>query len=416
MELLAYLQAELNANPMLIFGVALFFGVAGGMWANRMAWMPTITAFMLLGLLIGPSGLHLISKPMLAKASVFIEIALGLIMYKLGTMLHPYAMLHSRRLLMLSVAESLLGYIGVFAVARFLGMDTLVSALIAAIAVSSSPAVLVHVSEEMNAKGPVSYRAKSLVAMNNLFAFVLFTMALPFGMAGKEADWAWSMVIGLPVYRLMGAVLVGVAVAWLAVQLARRLRPSDEHYRFAIVIGAVMLTLGLCSALNMSALFSPLVMGIAVRWFETSKHKLSQVGLGEGGDLFFIVLFVMAGAKIDLGNLWAVGIAPVVLVLCRAAGKAAGLFWAGKMHGIDHQQSSATCMMLTPMAGMAIGLVSTTQSLAPEAGMQVATVVFAMVAILETIGPFLVSRALLLCGEAGKREKETDEWQEASGT
>jgi len=414
MELLAFLQVETAVNPLLVFGVALLFGVAGGIWANRLHWMPTITAFMLLGLIIGPNGLQLISKPMLAQSSVLIDIALGLIMYKLGTMLHPYAMLRSRRLLLLSLAETALGYAAVFVAGLMLGLSVIVAALIAAISVSSSPAVLVHVSEEMRAKGPVSYRAKSLVAMNNLFAFVLFTLSLPFGIGAAAGD--WSMILGFPLYRLLGAVAVGIAVAWLAVQVARRLRAGDDHFRFAIVIGSVMLTLGICASLNMSALFSPLVMGIAVRWFETSKHKISQVGLGEGGDLFFIVLFVMAGAKIDLANLWTLGIVPVILVLCRGLGKTAGIYVAGRLSGVDNKASAATSMMLMPMAGMAIGLVSTTMKLAPEAGSVIATVTFAMVAILETVGPFLVTRALVLCDEAGKRDPETDEWQEASGT
>lgn len=414
MELLAFLQVETAVNPLLVFGVALLFGVAGGIWANRLHWMPTITAFMLLGLIIGPNGLQLISKPMLAQSSVLIDIALGLIMYKLGTMLHPYAMLRSRRLLLLSLAETAMGYAAVFVAGLMLGLSVIVAALIAAISVSSSPAVLVHVSEEMRAKGPVSYRAKSLVAMNNLFAFVLFTLSLPFGIGAAAGD--WSMILGFPLYRLLGAVAVGIAVAWLAVQVARRLRAGDDHFRFAIVIGSVMLTLGICASLNMSALFSPLVMGIAVRWFETSKHKISQVGLGEGGDLFFIVLFVMAGAKIDLANLWALGIVPVILVLCRGLGKTAGIYVAGRLSGVDNKASAATSMMLMPMAGMAIGLVSTTMKLAPEAGSVIATVTFAMVAILETVGPFLVTRALVLCDEAGKRDPETDEWQEASGT
>lgn len=414
MELLSFLQLQTAVNPLLIFGIALIFGVAGGIWANRIHWMPTITAFMLLGLIIGPNGLKLISKPMLAQSSVLIDIALGLIMYKLGTMLHPYAMLRSRRLLSMSLAETALGYAAVFGAGLFLGLNTLVAAMIAAISVSSSPAVLVHVSEEMRAKGPVSYRAKSLVAMNNLFAFFLFTLSLPFSIDATAGD--WSMALGFPAYRLLGAVAVGIAVAWLAVQVARQLRVGDDHYRFAIVIGSVMLTLGICSSLSMSALFSPLVMGIAVRWFETSKHKISQVGLGEGGDLFFIVLFVMAGAKIDLANLWALGLVPVILVLCRGFGKTAGLYLAGRFHGVDDKASAAASMMLMPMAGMAIGLVSTTMKLAPEAGSIVATVTFGMVAILESIGPFLVTRALVLCDEAGKLDPETDEWQEASGT
>ena len=97
-------------------------------------------------------------------------------------------------------------------------------------------------------------------------------------------------------------------------------------------------------------------------------------------------------------------------------GKTAGVYLAGRLSGVDNKASAATSMMLMPMAGMAIGLVSTTMKLAPEAGSVIATVTFAMVAILETVGPFLVTRALVLCDEAGKRDPETDEWQEASGT
>lgn len=414
MDLITYLISEIQGNTLLIFGLCLVCGVAGGMVANRISWMPTITAFMILGLIVGPSGLHIISKTMLKEASVFIDIALGLIIYKLGTMLHPYAMIHSRRLMTIALAEGLFSYVLVFVTAKMFGLDNLVSAIIAAISVSSSPAVLVHVAEEMRAKGPISYRAKSLVAVNNLFAFLLFSISLPFTMAGEEVS--KFMMIGLPLYRLAGAVVIGIAVAWLAIQVVRRLQPHDEHFRFAIVIGAVMVTLGLCTMFNASALFSPLVLGIAIRWFETSKHKLSQVPLGEGGDLFFIVLFVLAGAKIDVNNLIEIGIVPVILVLARCVGKTVGIYGAGQVHGIERDHSAATSMMLIPMAGMAIGLVATTSHFAPHVGTVVATIVFAMVAILETIGPFLVTHALRLCGEAGKLDPNTDEWQEASGT
>ncbi len=414
MELINYLVSEIQGNSLLVFGLCLVCGVVGGMAANRISWMPTITAFMLLGLLIGPNGLGLISKELLKDASVFIDIALGLIIYKLGTMLHPYAMIHSRRLLTIAVAEGLFSYVAVFFCARMFGLDTLISAMIAAISVSSSPAVLVHVAEEMRAKGPISYRAKSLVAVNNLLAFILFSLSLPFGLASE--DTTLLMMIGLPAYRLAVAILVGIGVAWLSVQVARRLQTHDEHFRFTIVIGAIMLTLGLCTALNASALFAPLVLGIAIRWFETAKHKISQVHLGDGGDLFFIVLFVMAGAKIDLPNLMHVGLIAVALATVRCLSKTAGIYAAGAIHGIDRTHSAATSMMLTPMAGMAIGLVSTTSHFAPHIGTIIATIVFAMVALLETVGPFLVTHALRMCGEANKLEPDADEWQEASGT
>lgn len=395
-----YFSANNDANITLMFGVFLMFGVLGGILANRIKWMPTITAFMLLGFMIGPYGLGLVSKEMLTKSAVVIDVALGLILYKLGTMLHPMAMLRSRRLAALALFEGVLSYGAVFVGATFLGVDRIAAALIAAISVSSSPAVLVHVAEELHAKGIVSDRAKSLVAINNLVAFVLFSVALPFGMA--TADSSLMMFIGVPVYRLAGATLVGIGVAWLAARIAGMLREEDNHYRFAIVIGAVMLVLGVCNALNMSALFAPLVLGIAIRWFETRKNNLSRIALGEGGDLFFIVLFVMAGAKINLSALVALGFVPFAIALLRTAGKVGGIFTASYLQSITMRQAFSTSLMLVPMAGMAIGLVSTATLLVPSISAEIGTIVFAMVAIFETVGPFLVTYAIKLSGEDGK--------------
>lgn len=407
MEPLQDFLSMMSVNRVLIFGLCLFFGVLGGILANRVKWLPTITGFMLLGLLIGPYGLGLITKPILQESIIFIEIALGLILYDLGTMLHPKAIVRSKRLLTLTLFESFCTYIFVFAAAVWMGLGPLVAGLVAAIAVSSSPAVLVHVAAELRAAGPVSDRAKSLVAINNLTAFILFSVTLPFGM--MNADMSLAAVIGMPLYRLAGAVAVGIFLAWISTRISAMLRPQDDHYRFAIVIGAVMLSLGLCEMLGASALFSPLVLGLATRAFETRKNKLSHVGLGEGGDLFFIVLFVLAGAKINLPELMHIGWIPLVLVIVRSLGKGLGIYAAGRVHEVEEKQSRAISMMLIPMAGMAIGLVTSTVEIAPELALSIGTIVFAMVAIFETVGPFLVTYALRLSGEIGQLDENKDE-------
>lgn len=400
----SYYLSFIQPNTIVVFGMLLMFGVLGGMIANRIRWMPTITAFMVLGFAVGPHGLGLVTQLMLVDSSVLIDIALGLILYKLGNMLHPRAMLRSRKLMAASAAESGLTFLLVAVFALALGYDKVLATLIGAIAVSSSPAVLVHISDEMGAKGPVTERAKSLVALNNMFSFLIFSMSLPFAMVTEEKT--LGTVFILPMYRLFGAAAVGLAVGWVAVRIARLLHKRDEHYRFAIVIGAVMTTVGLSDMLNMSSLFAPLILGMSTRWFETSKHNLSRVGLGEGGDLFYIVLFVMAGAKLDPGVILETGIIPFLLVIVRCCGKFAGVFLVSAYSGFDKLKSAATGLLLVPMAGMAIGLAATTSDFVPELGVRVTSIVFTMVALFETIGPFAATRAFLMTGEAASPEQE----------
>jgi len=386
----------------LIFGIFLICGVLGVIVGSRIKGMPTITSFMLLGIIIGPHGLGLISKPILANSYMFIDVALGLILYKLGNMLHPKAMFRSKKLMLISFAEISCTFLFIFEAVILLRYPPALAALIGAIAVSSSPAVLVHVSEELHAKGPVTDQAKSLVALNNLFSFMIFSMALPFAITNEHH--AIKDVFILPVYQLAGSALLGITIAWVAARINRMLKTEDLHYRFALVVGAIMVSLGLTSILHTSSLLTPLILGIGVRWFENSKHNLSKIGLGEGGDLFFIVLFVIAGAKIDPSGITSSGYAVAVLVIVRCMGKFMGTYVTMPHMGFEQTQYIATAFHLTPMAGMAIGLVTSTSETTKEMGVQLATIVFAMVAIFETIGPFAVTQAFLMSKEA-QRDK-----------
>lgn len=82
-------------NVLLIFGVLLAFGTLGGLLAARVRWLPTITGFMALGLVVGPSGIGLLSKESLDSARVLVDIALGLILFQLGVTLHPWIALRN---------------------------------------------------------------------------------------------------------------------------------------------------------------------------------------------------------------------------------------------------------------------------------------------------------------------------------
>ena len=86
-------------------------------------------------------------------------------------------------------------------------------------------------------------------------------------------------------------------------------------------------------------------------------------------------------------------------VAARSAAKWAGVTGTGYALGAGLQQASSTGLLLLPMAGLAIGLVNTTVALFPTAGVIVSSVVLAAVAILETVGPPIASRALRWSGD-----------------
>lgn len=391
----------LEFNTLAVFGILLATGALGGFLAHRWPWLPSITGFMLVGMLIGPSGMDLLTVKVLSDAHVLVDIALGLILYRLGLSLDIATLGRAPHLLVTAVLESTATFAAVYLTLGYFGFSPLPAALIAAISISSSPAVLIHVAHENNASGPVTDASQSLVALNNVIAFLVFSALLP--SFHSAADAPWQTTVLQPLYRLAGSILLAVIVGHLLHYLARKTKEANQ-YHLALVAGAIMFTLGAAASLNLSTLFAPLVLGIVVKNLE-HKDLVSNLDFGEAFELFFIVLFVFAGANLHLGELAHYGWTALALVGARSLSKWLGVFLGGAAFRIPVRQAAASGLLLLPMAGLAIGLVQTSERLFPVAAAPVTALVLAAVAVFEFLGPPLVGWALRFAGETGAKEE-----------
>lgn len=74
----------LNITPLVVFGLMLIIGAIGGYTAHRSSWIPSITGFMVVGFIFGPSGIGLLSQETITGSRILVDIALALILYRLG--------------------------------------------------------------------------------------------------------------------------------------------------------------------------------------------------------------------------------------------------------------------------------------------------------------------------------------------
>ncbi|MGP1629143.1 MAG: cation:proton antiporter, partial [Giesbergeria sp.] len=372
----------LSLNTLFFFGFLLFCGALGGYVAHRWRWLPSITGFMMVGFVAGPNVLGVISEAGLAQSRIVVDVSLALILYRLGLSIDTKRLQQDRQVVLVSLAESALTFVAVYFGLALVGVTGLAAAVISTIAISSSPAVLIHVAHELDASGPVTERAMLLVALNNVIAFVAFAAVLP-ALYG-EANASLGVMLGAPLYQVLGSAALGLVMGGL-LHLAARKTKVAQQYQLALVIGAVMMTVGAALVLKLSALFAPLVLGMVVRSMERAK-LVASIEFGASFELFFIVLFVYAGANLHVSEILDYWPAVLVFVGARAAAKWLGVGGAAMMLGATARQAGSTGLLLLPMAGLAIGLVNTTLSLFPEKGALVGSVVLAAVALLETIG------------------------------
>lgn len=389
----------LQFTPLLAFGVVLLVGAVGGYVSHRVSWLPSITGFMLVGFLCGPSVLDLLSAQTIASSRVLIDIALALILFRLGLSLDIKKLRHSPALIGTSLVESLLTFGLVFGALQLFNVSIAVSVLVAAITVSSSPAVLLHVANEVNAAGVVTESTKTLVALNNMFSFIAFSAALPLLHYDRGAN--WTVAVFQPLYQLLGSLVLGLVMGWALHVVSIKTRRATQ-YKLALVIGAVMVAIALAGELKLSLLFAPLVMGVVIKTMERTVVT-SNIEFGTAFELFFIVLFVFAGAGLHLSELIQFAPAVVALVLVRCLAKVTGAAVMLRAFGKPLRTSTSTGLLLIPMAGLAIGLVQTSNGLFPEQAPTIAAIILGAVTVFETLGPPIAAFAFRYAGEAGAK-------------
>jgi Kef-type K+ transport system membrane component KefB len=386
-------------TPPILFGLLLLVGLLGGEVARRIFFLPRIVGYVLIGMLFGPMGLGLLSPRLIHQNQVFLDISLGLILFELGRRLDYHWLRRNHWLLATAIAESAFAFCAVYLGLRYFEYPPLFAALAAAMGIATSPAVVLLVAHELRSEGQLTERMLLLTAVNSVFAFFSVTLLLPF--LHLEHHAAWPETLLQPLYILLGSLLIGLAFSFLVLNFASWLGKREDR-QFIMLVSMIVLAVGLARLLNLSVLVTLLTVGILARNLDF-RHKLMAVQFGHGGQLFFVILFVLAGASLRFEALPQVWLAVSAFIVLRFLGKALAILLFGRFSGLRPGAAGLLSIALLPMSGLAIVMVQDTSSLYPEIGAKLSAVVLSAVAILELIGPLATQFALKQAGEAGER-------------
>ena len=385
------------ANNLFWIGALLAVGVACGEAVRRFLRLPRITGYAAAGLALGPGGLGLIDKPVLEDLGVFADVAIGLVLFELGQRLDLAWLRRTPALALMGLAESLgAAALVFFTLHYYFDLVPLAAGIAAAIAISTSPAALMRVAADLRAEGQVTERALIVTAINGVLAFLALTVLIPW--VHFEYRGGWLTMVTHPLYLLGGSAALAAVAGWLTLRLAGLIGKSPER-QFIAVIAMVVMTVGIAIALKLSVLLALLGMGALVRNADRD-HHLVVVDSGNAGQLFYVCLFVITGASLDLALLATAGAAGLAFVLVRFAGKAVGVLALAPIVGLEWRKGVLLATALVPMSGLAVVLVHQTAALYPGIRASVAPVVLAAVVILELAGPVATQFALRRAGEA----------------
>lgn len=402
-------------NEILSVGLILLAALLAG-HAAQLLRIPEVTGYLVVGVAIGPSALDLISHQNLQTLGFLSEVALGLILFSIGSIFEASRFLHLGRgvaRITLWEAGSAFGLSLVALLA--LGEPFWVALLLAVIAMETAPATTLMVLHEYDAEGPMTERLMAMVALNNMLVLLVFgavTAALNLGGGSDESLLLLLYRAGYGlVWSTLGSLALGVLLGLVVDAWAARARESGEA--MILAMGVVLVAVGASRTLGLSPLFATLALGATVA--NTSRHGGALLGaLGRADPPLYAAFFVLAGAELQVTQLGELGLAGAVYVVARAVGKVGGARLGMRGQDLPETVRSNLGLCLISSSSLAVGLTIQIRGSFPQYAPEITGVVLAAVLIFEVVGPLLTRRALLQAGEARTTPEPLKEMSEGA--
>ena len=379
----------------LLFGVLLVAGMMGGELARLMR-LPRIVGYVMVGFALAPLGDAMGMKALIDEARIFVDLALGLVLFELGRRMDLRWMKRDWSLAATGVVESVLTFGAVFATLLAFDVEAVKAGLAAAIAMSTAPTVLLFMAHEARAEGQVTERAINLAALNGLLASIVATIML--GSAHFERNLDIERAVFMPLYLLVGSLALGAAMAGFARVIARAVeRTSDVH--FTLILGLVAAAVGIATLLRLPVILALLAFGLFARNTERG-YDLLAVSLAPVGRLLYIVLFVITGASLPLAALSQATLLAVAFFAARIAGKFLGVFAVAPLGGLSWRQTTGLGLALMPMSTLSLLMYTDITRFYPAFGEELGVTFVTVLILMEVVGPVAVQAGLRVAGES----------------
>ena len=409
----------IHLSALTLVGIAVLAAFYAGRAVRRLR-LPSIIGYMAVGVLLGPSVVHVFDEAVMTHLSFITQIALGLVAFSIGAELSLASLRRQGAGIMAVIfSESFGAFFVVIAGVYILTRDWPLALVFGAMAPASAPAGTVAVIQEYGAKGPLTKALYAVVAFDDGLAIIIFAFAaavakaLLIAEATGAASGSILPALWAPAYEIVLSVLVGGAIGFAFCQMVRGLRNSRDV--FILLIGCVLVAAGLAIRWHLSLILTNMAVGFVLANLrrEASVRRITAPLL-DVMPLVFVLFFCLAGAHLQLAALPSLGAIGGVYIIGRLIGKLAGARLGATVGDLGENVKRYIGLGILSQAGVAIGIALIVAHefgiLAEEYGLEHAakigaatlTTVTATSIVFEILGPITAKIALQKAGEISK--------------
>lgn len=363
--------------------------------------LPNVTGYLIAGLIVGPYCLGVFNHENIEGLSIITEAALGFIAFSIGGEFKFSALKQlGAKIFVITLLEAVGASALVSTVLILAGFNPQLALVLGAIASATAPAATLMVVRQYKARGPVTSTLLPVVAIDDAVCLMLFSILSSVAKAlGAKGEFNFYETIVKPLIEIAGSLIVGFAVGFV-LAIATKFFLSRAN-RMSLVVTAVFLGVGLSELLGFSSLLFCMAIGAALANFSKVTDAVME-GTDRWTPPVFMLFFVISGAHFNFEVLKSVGVAGILYLVFRSAGKYFGAMLGCMFTKAEKNVRKYLGITLLPQAGVAIGMAQLSLTVVPDYGEQIRAVILCATLVYELVGPLLTKIVLTKAGEIKK--------------
>ncbi len=403
--------------------LCLSVALAAGLFMSRLSkllGLPSVTAYLVAGIIIGPYGLGRLGFDGLGFTSIenvqsfelISDVALGFIAFAIG---------NEFRLSQLKQIGKQATFIGIFQAliatlcvdAALIGLHYILgeklplsmAVTLGAVAAATAPAATLMVVRQYKAKGKLTDLLLPIVAIDDAVGLIIFAVSFGIAKAIESGQVNLTAIIVEPLLEIVLSLSLGFIMGMLFSACekffssnSKRLSLSITFVFFTVAISMLKFEIGSIH-IGFSTLLVCMMLGtVFCNVCDFSAEIMEKTD--KWTNPLFTLFFVLSGAELELGVFGDVAIIGIgaAYIISRSLGKYFGAYSSAKLVGCEKNTVKYLGITLLPQAGVALGMSVTAMELG-EVGHMIRNIVLFSVLFYELFGPVMTKIALTKAGD-----------------
>jgi Kef-type K+ transport system membrane component KefB len=408
-----------DATGTLSFGFLLLASYILGDALTRIG-LPKITGYILAGILFGPHALNFVSVETVSELKLIDDLALTFIAFAAGGELRIEDLRNRKKCIVYTVIiQSIVVFVGVsafvvvgaglmpFLDGRPFAHVLAVAALLGTFSLARSPSSAIAIISECKARGPFTEMVLGVTVVMDVAVIIVFAVIVSLSQTAVVPGSSFDVsLLGTMSLEIVGALVVGVTLGGLVVQYIKRIRADLAIFILGVAFLVTFFSKEsahlIQDAFGVHMQFEPMLICMAAGFVVQNYSKEGEVFLEKidhSSLPVYVIFFSLAGAALNILALRDTWLIALIVVALRGTFISLGGFLGAHAAKDPMKFRLWSGPSFITQAGVSLGLAGIVMKRFDEWGPELATLIVAIIAVNQVIGPAGMKVALGKVGE-----------------